>query len=195
MSVKWFLVCLWSYCVCWYDILSVDRFIRDRLFNLAWRLLKLLPYLTRSKVFCWPPPLNEVSSQLNCLGCYITLYALDKYWFHWWKLIMIDWLIDWLHITSCPIWEFLPICRYVCLFDSLEHHEQFFSYLAAVTITGDRAANLDLCLALTAFSREDSFMCHTYCDTGPPFIRSYLKDPWFSLHNAVSWRRSNHYLF
>jgi hypothetical protein len=27
-------------------------------------------------------------------------------------------------------------------------HEQFFSYLAAVTITGDRTADLDLCLAL-----------------------------------------------
>jgi hypothetical protein len=29
-------------------------------------------------------------------------------------------------------------------------HEQFFSYLAAVTIAGDRAAYLDLCLALLA---------------------------------------------
>jgi hypothetical protein len=58
-----------------------------------------------------------------------------------------------------------------------ELHEQFFSYLAAVTITGDRAANLDLCLALTAFSSEGSFTCHTYCNTGPPFLRSYPKDP------------------
>jgi hypothetical protein len=30
------------------------------------------------------------------------------------------------------------------------------SYPAAVTITGDRGANLDLCLALTAFSSEGS---------------------------------------
>jgi hypothetical protein len=36
----------------------------------------------------------------------------------------------------------------------------FFSYLATVTITGDRAANLDLCLALTAFSSEGSFTPH-----------------------------------
>jgi hypothetical protein len=39
---------------------------------------------------------------------------------------------------------------FVC-FDS---HEQFFRYLATVTITDDRAANLDLCLALTAFSNK-----------------------------------------
>jgi hypothetical protein len=40
-----------------------------------------------------------------------------------------------------------------------------------VTITGDRAANLDLCLTLTAFSSEGSFTCYTYCDTGPPFFK------------------------
>jgi hypothetical protein len=71
------------------------------------------------------------------------------------------------------------------LFVCFESHEQFFSYLATVTIAGDRAANLDLCLALTAFSSEGSFTCHTYCDTGPPFLRSYPKDAWFYLLNAV----------
>jgi hypothetical protein len=70
-------------------------------------------------------------------------------------------------------------------FDCFEPHDQFFSYLEAVTITGDRAANLDQCLALVTFSSEGSFTLHTYCDTGPPFLRSYLKDPWFSLLNPV----------
>jgi hypothetical protein len=68
---------------------------------------------------------------------------------------------------------------FVCLlflFICFESHEQYFSYLATVTIAGDRAANLDLCLALTAFSSEGSFTCHTYCDTGPPFSRSYPKE-------------------
>jgi hypothetical protein len=67
------------------------------------------------------------------------------------------------------------ICLFVRFFKS---HEQFFSYLAIVTITGDRAA-------LTAFSSEGSFTCHTYWNTGPPFLRSYPKDPWFSLLNVV----------
>jgi hypothetical protein len=43
---------------------------------------------------------------------------------------------------------------YFCLLVCFESHEQFFSYLATFTITGDRAANLDLCLALTASSSE-----------------------------------------
>jgi hypothetical protein len=34
------------------------------------------------------------------------------------------------------------------LFVCFESNEQFFSYLATVTILGDRATNLDLCLAL-----------------------------------------------
>jgi hypothetical protein len=71
--------------------------------------------------------------------------------------------------------------RFYCF----ESHEQFFSYLATVTITDDGAANLVLCLALAAFSSEGSFTCHTYCDTGPPLLRSCRKDPWFSLLNAV----------
>jgi hypothetical protein len=66
----------------------------------------------------------------------------------------------------------------ICFFFYFESHEQFFSYLATVTIAGDRAAkDLDLCLALTAFSSEGYFTCHTYCDTGPPFLTSYPKDP------------------
>jgi hypothetical protein len=73
----------------------------------------------------------------------------------------------------------------VCLFVCFESHEQFFSYLTTVTTTGDRAPNLDLCLALTPFSSEGSFTCHAYCDTGPPFLRSYPEDPWFYLLNAV----------
>jgi hypothetical protein len=65
----------------------------------------------------------------------------------------------------------------IFFFFYFESHEQFFSYLATVTITGDKAANLDLCLALAAFSSEGSFTCHTYCDTGPSFLRPYPKDP------------------
>jgi hypothetical protein len=75
--------------------------------------------------------------------------------------------------------------RFVCLFVCFESQEQFFSYLATFTITSDMAANLDLCLALTAFSSEGSFTCHTYCGWGPLFLRSYPKYPWFYLLNAM----------
>jgi hypothetical protein len=48
----------------------------------------------------------------------------------------------------------------VSLFVCFEPHEHLFSYLAAVTIAGDRAENLDLCLALTAFSSEVLYVPH-----------------------------------
>jgi hypothetical protein len=82
------------------------------------------------------------------------------------------------------LWAVVSATGFV-LFDCLEPRERFFSYLAAVTITADRATNLDLYLLLTAFSKERSFTWNTFCDTGPPFWRSYPKDPWFSLLNAV----------
>jgi hypothetical protein len=63
-------------------------------------------------------------------------------------------------------WCGMILCGVVCLF-VFESDEQFFSYLMLVTFTGDKTANLDLCLALITFSCEGSFTCHTYCDTGP----------------------------
>jgi hypothetical protein len=45
--------------------------------------------------------------------------------------------MDW----SGPGYLFLFFGLFVCL----KLHEQFFSYLAAVNITGDRAANFGLC--------------------------------------------------
>jgi hypothetical protein len=44
--------------------------------------------------------------------------------------------------------------RFVCFVFS--HVSNFFSYPTAVTITGDRAAYLDLCFELKAFSSEGS---------------------------------------
>jgi hypothetical protein len=49
----------------------------------------------------------------------------------------------------------------VCLLICLGPQEHFSSYLTAVTNTGDKAANFDLCLALTAVSSEGSFTFHT----------------------------------
>jgi hypothetical protein len=57
-----------------------------------------------------------------------------------------------------------------------ELHEQFFSYLATVTIQ-------TYATAFAAFGSEVLF--HTYCDNGPPFLRSYPKDPSFKFPNAV----------
>jgi hypothetical protein len=47
---------------------------------------------------------------------------------------------------------------FVSLFVCFEPPEQFFSYLAAVIIAGDRAAK-----SLTVFSSDGSFTHHTYC--------------------------------
>jgi hypothetical protein len=63
--------------------------------------------------------------------------------------------------------------RHLPLTVCFESREQFVNYLATVAIAGDRTANLDLYLALAAFSSEGS----SKCDTGPPFLGSYPKYP------------------
>ena len=56
----------------------------------------------------------------------------------------------------------------VCLADYAER-AVVFSYLAAVTLTSYRAANVDLYLALMTLSSEGSltFYTYMYCDIGP----------------------------
>jgi hypothetical protein len=78
--------------------------------------------------------------------------------------------------TQCSCVDINLYCLFVCLFDCLWLHKQFFSYLVAVALIKDRVANLDLFFAVTAFSSEGLFTCHTYCDTKSQFIWSHLKD-------------------
>jgi hypothetical protein len=94
---------------------------------------------------------------------------------------IFSWLPTDLNLCPWPSWLtylkkafVLFVCLFVRSFVCLQPPEQFFSYPAAVT--SDRAANLDLCLALVSFSSEGSFSYHTYCDAGLQFIRPHPKD-------------------
>jgi hypothetical protein len=55
------------------------------------------------------------------------------------------------------------------------------NYPAAVAITGDRAANLDMCLALTLLAVRILLRANTCLEKGPLFLSSYTIDPRFSL--------------
>jgi hypothetical protein len=96
-------------------------------------------------------------------------------------------MIDTMIIEISLIKQIHNVIRMFCLFVwSCTSNFSAIWWLSQVPMTlVSWAANLDLCFALTAFSSEGSFTCHTYCDTGPRFLRSCLKDPCFSLLNAV----------
>jgi hypothetical protein len=84
----------------------------------------------------------------------------------------------------------------------LQPHEQFFSYPSAVTITGDRAANLDPCLALMTFSSEGSFSCRHLLRHGTSVYTVSSEGPASIFHSEIRTRdaritrslrlRSNH---
>jgi hypothetical protein len=73
-------------------------------------------------------------------------------------------------------------------FVRLYPHEQFFSYLVAVTITGDRAANLDLRLALMAFSSEGSFYVPHLLRHGTLVYTVSSKRPASTSHSGIRTR-------
>jgi hypothetical protein len=84
-------------------------------------------------------------------------------------------------LISTVLNKYWSLCtKFVCLF-VYSCTSKIFSYLATVTITGDKAANLDLCLALTAFSSEGSFTCYTWCNMEPWFMQFHPKDGKLSL--------------
>jgi hypothetical protein len=64
---------------------------------------------------------------------------------------------------------------------------RFFSYPAAVTatVTGDRAANLDLCLALMAFSSEGPFPCQHLLRHGTSVYTVSSEGPAPTSHSGI----------
>jgi hypothetical protein len=71
----------------------------------------------------------------------------------------------------------------------------FFSNLAAVTITGDRGAYLNLYLALMIFRFEGSFTCHTCCDAGSLFIGLMQRTSPHVPQRDSNPRRKGHQIF
>jgi hypothetical protein len=66
----------------------------------------------------------------------------------------------------CILNHIFHVFRKICLFVLFIAAWAIFQLSSGCHKIGDRAANLDLCLALMAFSSEGSFSGHTYCDTG-----------------------------
>jgi hypothetical protein len=56
------------------------------------------------------------------------------------------------------------------------HPAQDFYWYGDITISKEGLQNLGLCVAFGSLSRDGSLSCHTCCDMGPQFFRSYPKD-------------------
>ena len=81
---------------------------------------------------------------------------------------------------------------FVC---GLSSHSRIFHSYGDVTITGEGLQILTYARHLWPLSSEGSLACHTYCDTGHPFIMVISEDLWHShlLPSVYQW--SCHYLF
>ena len=71
---------------------------------------------------------------------------------------------------------------FVCLFVylGLSSHLRIFHSYGDVTIAGEGLQILTYARHSWPLSSEGSLTCHTYCDTGHPFIMVISDDPWYS---------------
>ena len=70
---------------------------------------------------------------------------------------------------------------FVCLYFWVSSYSKKFLFYADATITGEGAANFDLCSSLMATVHWGFFLaCHTSIYTRNPFIMVISEDPWHS---------------
>ena len=74
-------------------------------------------------------------------------------------------------------------------------HSRFFLSFGNVTIASEGLQILTYALHLWHLSSEGSLVCHTYCDSGHPFIMVFSEDPSHSHLMPSVWQWTCHYLF
>ena len=93
----------------------------------------------------------------------------------------------------------LFVCLFICLFIlfvcGLSSHSRIFHSYGDVTIADEGLQILTCARHSRPWSSEGSLTCHTYGDTGLPFIMVISEDPWHSHLLASVWQWSSHYLF
>ena len=92
--------------------------------------------------------------------------------------------------TYNGVWKF--VCMFIWSFSS---HSRIFHSYGGVTIAGEELQILTYARHSWPLSSEGSLTCHTWCDTGLPFIMVISEDPWHSHLLLSVWQWSSHYLF
>ena len=95
--------------------------------------------------------------------------------------------------VCCCFVLYVLFCLSVCLSLPVKI-ENIHSY-GDVTTTGWGVQSLTYARHSWPLSTEGSLACHTYWDTGHPFIMAISEDPWNSHLLPSVWQWSCHYLF
>ena len=90
-------------------------------------------------------------------------------------------------------WSDGEVGVFVRLFGVFRPTREFFTHMETSPLPGCKF--FTYARHLWPLRSEGSLTCHTYCDTGNPFIMNISEDPWHSLLMPSVWRWSCHYLF
>ena len=89
----------------------------------------------------------------------------------------------------------LSIFKWVCLFGVHCPNREFFTHMETSPLPVEGLQIFTYARHSWPLRNRGSFACHTYCDTGHPFIMDISEDPWHShfLPSVLQW--SCYYLF
>ena len=106
----------------------------------------------------------------------------------WWRHSLVHGIRYFVCLFVCGLVG-LFVCLFVCWFFPLEN----FSLIWRRHHYRWRAANFDQCSAYMAIEQWGVFLrCHTYCDSGHPFIMVISDNPWHSHLLPGVWLCSQH---
>ena len=91
--------------------------------------------------------------------------------------------------------SFAKGCFFLLLILGLSSHSRIFHSYGDVTITGEGLQILTYARHSPPSSSDGSLACHTYFDTGHPFIMVISEDPWHSHLLPSVWQWSCRYRF
>ena len=104
-------------------------------------------------------------------------------------------------VTLEPVVEHLAVelsylfLRLIFVATRYTRYSRIFHSYGDVTITDEGLQILNYTQHLMPLSNEVSLACHTYCDTGHPFMMVISENPWYSHLLPSVWQWIYHFLF
>ena len=128
--------------------------------------------------YCWRRKLIHILSYSFSKRNLKTMSTMSN--IHWRKT-------PWPKVCTWCLW-------FLFLFEVYRPTREFFTHMETSTLPV-KGCKFRPVLGTYGHCSKGSLTCHTYCDTGLPFIMFISEDPWHSHLFPSVWQWSCHYLF
>ena len=128
--------------------------------------------------------MSQIFWRRECVPYFTRFTHVKKHW-----IILNNLCLSGFFVTRMKYPLNYMICDVLFCFGSIFHS------FGDVTIAGEELQILIYARHVWPLSSDGSLACHTFCDTGHPFIMVMSENPWHSHLLPSVWQWSCHYLF